>query len=298
MAAPVELEHRALQAFVVGGVHLFNGKAAPRLVLKNNLHRLGVALEHADIVDHIGGQVILGRGLLFDPVLTGNEAGENGAPVRAGGLGPGLGTHIGVSVADAEGCALQRHAFVTGLMLVNFQGAGFGVVDKAYFHDVDRLVGCDRDGFRRAVHHIAGGGGDFGDSDIHLGLPLRDGDDNGFAAVGDLHRIIDVSIALHLEDGPAQGAIGISIVFHDSEVSQGRVVLGCFRSVGRRGNEVAGKGHIAIGRDTLGRAGRGFGLLAAVPEDKAGAFSAAMPFHKRIVIRFAARCDGQSVSTD
>ena len=291
MAAPVELEHSALQAFVVGGIHLFDGEAAPGLVFKDHLHRFGVALEHADIVDHIGGQVILRRRLLLYPVFTGDEAGKDGAAVRAGGLGPGLGTHIGVSVADAEGCALQRHAFVTGFMLIDFQGAGFGVVDKAYFHDVDRLVGCDRDGFRRAVHHIAGGGGYLGDGDIYLGLALRDGDDDGFTAVGDLHRIIDVSIALHLEDGPVQGAIGISIVFHDSEVSQGRVVLGCFRSVGRRGNEVAGKGHIAIGRDTLGRAGRGFGLLAAVPDDKAGTFPAAMPLHKRIVVRFAAGGD-------
>lgn len=291
MAAPVELEHSALQAFVVGGIHLFDGEAAPGLVFKDHLHRFGVALEHADIVDHIGGQVILGRGLLFDPVLTGNEAGENGAPVRAGGLGPGLGTHIGVSVADAEGCALQRHAFVTGLMLVNFQGAGFGVVDKAYFHDVDRLVGCDRDGFWRAVHDIAGGGGYLGDGDIYLGLALRDGDDDGFTAVGHIHCVVDIPVALHFEDGAAQGEIGIAIIFDNGEVSQRRVFLGCFRNVRRRGNEVAGKGHIAIGRDTLGRAGRGFGLLAAVPEDKAGTFPAAMPLHKRIVVRFAAGGD-------
>ncbi len=248
MAAPVELEHSALQAFVVGGIHLFDGEAAPGLVFKDHLHRFGVALEHADIVDHIGGQVILGRGLFLHPVLAVDEAGKYGMAIRAsglgvgdvlligrsvrpqqgdlddgprqgltglgvlfhhnelgplvvgdiqhllfaphngdiigvfgvhhitgrggkllhdkgtrrrqvnvnfaaaiGGFGPSLRTYIGVGVTDAEGCALQGNALVAGFVFVDFQGAGFGVVHKAHFYDVDRFVGCDSDSFRRAV---------------------------------------------------------------------------------------------------------------------------------------------------
>ena len=33
---------------------------------------------------------------------------------------------------------------------------------------------------------------------------LRDWDDNGFAAVGHIHRIVDIPVTLHLEDGSAQ----------------------------------------------------------------------------------------------
>ncbi len=121
-----------------------------------------------------------------------------------GGFGPGLGAHIGVGVANPKAGTLQRHTLVAGLVLVDLQRTGFGVVDKANLHDVDCFVGRHRDRLGRAVLHIAGRSGDLGDSNIHLGLPLRDWDDNGFAAVGHIHRIVDIPVTLHLEDGSAQ----------------------------------------------------------------------------------------------
>ena len=60
-----------------------------------------------------------------------------------------------------------------------------------------------------------------------------------------------------MQGSSTQGEVGITIVFHNGEIAQGRVFLGCFRNVRRRRDEVVGKGHIAVGGDALGRAGRG-----------------------------------------
>ena len=158
MAAPVELEHSALQAFVVGGIHLFDGEAAPGLVFKDHLHRFGVALEHADIVDHIGGQVILRRRLLLYPVFTGDEAGKDGAAVRAGGLGIGnvllIGRGMGPQQGDLDDGSRQSLTGL-GVLFHHNELSPFVVGDIQHLlfapHDGD-IVGIF------GVHHITGRG--------------------------------------------------------------------------------------------------------------------------------------------